>query len=164
MRVIRERTRGSDEFFEGGRWVHARHRHESIAVRLGATVDADILETAHGVVIARGDRGEAYVMDWRLRRNPVSTLAPFFTLLRARTAADGVVAMRALPEPALNVLFADDTRPRRVSLRRRRPDGTVVGPLGQRRDRAGTALSRVRPVAARRSLAQRDGGHRKQSS
>ena len=110
MRVIREQARGGDEFFEGGRWVRARHRHEPIAVRFGATVDADILETAHGVVIARGENGgEAYVMDWRLRRHPVSTLAPFFTLLQARTAADGVAAMRVLPEPALNVLFADDT-------------------------------------------------------
>ena len=110
MRVIREQARGGDEFLEGGRWVRARHRHEAIAVRFGATVDADILETGHGVVIARSEKGgAAYVMDWRLRRRPVSTLAPFFTLLRARTAADGIAAMRALPEPALNVLFADDS-------------------------------------------------------
>ena len=109
MRVVREKILG-DQVWEDGRWVHARHRHEPIAVRLGATVDADILETDRGVVIARGNDGrEAYVMDWRLRRHPVSTLAPFFALLRARTAADGVAAMRALPEPALNVLFADDT-------------------------------------------------------
>ena len=110
MRVIHEQARGGDEFFEGGRWVRARHRHEAIAVRFGGTVDADILETGHGVVIARSEKGgEAYVMDWRLRRHPVSTLAPFFTLLHARTAADGIAAMRVLPEPALNVLFADDT-------------------------------------------------------
>jgi penicillin amidase len=110
MRVIREQARGGDEFFENGRWVRARHRHEAIAVRFGGTVDADILETGHGVVIARSEKGgEAYVMDWRLRRHPVSTLAPFFTLLQARTVADGIVAMRVLPEPALNVLFADDT-------------------------------------------------------
>jgi penicillin amidase len=109
MRVIREQARGGDELFEGGRWVHARHRHEAIAVRLEGTVDADVLETDRGVVIARSERGgEAYVMDWRMRRNPVSPLAPFLGLLRARTAADGVAAMRALPEPALNVLLADD--------------------------------------------------------
>jgi penicillin amidase len=109
MRVIREQARGADEFFEGGRWIRAHHRSEPIAVRFGGTVDADILETARGVVIARGDKGgDAYVMDWRMRRNPVSPLAPFLGLLRARTAADGVAAMRVLPEPALNVLLADD--------------------------------------------------------
>jgi penicillin G amidase len=109
MRVIHEQARGADEFFEHGRWVRARHRHEPIAVRFGNAVDADILETDHGVVIARGERGgDAYVMDWRMRQRPVSPLAPFLALLRARTAADGIAAMRALPEPALNVLFADD--------------------------------------------------------
>ena len=109
MRVTRENALGN-QFFEGGHWVRGRHRHETIGVRFGANVDADIVETKHGVVIARNARGDAvYVMDWRLRRHPVSTLAPFFALLRARTAADGVAAMRALPEPALNVLVADDT-------------------------------------------------------
>ena len=109
MRVIREQARGADEFFEHGRWIHAQHRHEAIAVRFGADFDADILETPHGVVIARSEQGgEAYVMDWRFRRIPASPLAPFIALLHARTAADGVAAMRALPEPALNVLLADD--------------------------------------------------------
>src|SRR5665213_2427447 len=109
MRVIREQARGADEFFENGRWVHAQHRHETIAVRFGASVDADILTTPHGVVIARGEQGgEAYVMDWRFHRVPASPLAPFLALLGARTAADGVAAMRKLPEPALNVLLADD--------------------------------------------------------
>jgi penicillin amidase len=87
-------------------------RHEQIGVRFGAAVDAQYLEDSHGVVIARpadGAAGTAYVMDWRMRRRPVSPLAPFLALLRARTAGDGVAAMRALPEPALNVLFADDT-------------------------------------------------------
>ncbi len=108
MRVVEENALG-DRFRENGRWVQARHRHETIAVRFGGTVDADVLETAHGVVIARSPDGrDAYLMDWRLRDRPVSTLAPFFALLRARSAADGVAAMRALPEPALNVLFADD--------------------------------------------------------
>jgi penicillin amidase len=110
MRVTRVQARGADEFFEHGRWTHARHRHERISVRFGGTIDADILETAHGVVIARGEQGgDAYVMDWRFRRVPASPLAPFLALQRARTAADGVAAMRALPEPALNVLLADDT-------------------------------------------------------
>ena len=109
MRVTRQPARGADEFLEHGRWVRARHRHEAIGVRFGDTIDADLLETAHGVVIARGENGgEAYVMDWRMRRRPVSPLAPFLALLRARSAADGVAAMRALPEPALNVLLADD--------------------------------------------------------
>ena len=131
--------------------MHARHRHERIGVRFRGATDEDLLETDHGVVIARmpapsgvastnAHGGEAapndapssevapkdtrsgeaapknarsddvaYLMDWRMRRNPVSPLAPFLRLLQAKTAADGVAAMRALPEPALNVLFADDT-------------------------------------------------------
>ncbi|HTW84849.1 MAG TPA: penicillin acylase family protein [Candidatus Sulfotelmatobacter sp.] len=104
--VWRERIRG-DQLLENGRWVTARHRHEQIVVRFGHTIDEDFLETARGVVIQR-DGDAAYVMDWRMRRAPVSPLAPFLRLLTARTTADGVAAMRALPEPALNVLFADD--------------------------------------------------------
>jgi len=108
MHVVREPLRGADELFEGDGWVHARHRHEIVGVRFGGSVDVDLLETDRGVVMYAGN-GVAYLMDWRLRRKPVSTLAPFFGLLRARTAADGVASMRALPEPALNVIFADDT-------------------------------------------------------
>ncbi|HEX3463598.1 MAG TPA: penicillin acylase family protein [Candidatus Elarobacter sp.] len=108
MRVVRENVLGN-QFREHGRWVHARHRHEAIRVRFGGTVDADVLETGNGVMIARSTDGrDGYVMQWRLRDRPISTLAPFFALLRARNAADGVAAMRALPEPALNVMLADD--------------------------------------------------------
>jgi penicillin amidase len=108
MPVWRERVAG-EQLFEGGRWVTVRHRHEAIGVRFGGAVDEDILETDRGVVIAHNERGTyAYVMDWRMRRDASSPLAPFLRLLTARTAADGVAAMRLLPEPALNVLFADD--------------------------------------------------------
>ena len=107
MHVVREQTRGTDELYEHGRWVHARHRHEIITIRFGGTKDDDLLESDRGVVMYR-DAGLAYLMDWRMRRHPVSPLAPFTSLLRARTAAEGIAAMRALPEPALNVLVADD--------------------------------------------------------
>ncbi len=107
MLVLRERTRGNDEFFEGGRWVAARNRHERIAVRFGAPVDVDLIETPRGVVMGRGE-GFAYVMDWPMKHHPASPLTPFLRLQRARTAADGVAAMRDLTEPALNALFADD--------------------------------------------------------
>jgi penicillin amidase len=106
MPVWRERVQG-DRLFEDGRWVTPRHRHEPIVVRFGGTVDEDVRETDRGVVIDQRD-GYAYVMDWRMHRDPSSPLAPFVRLLTARTAADGVAAMRLLPEPALNVLFADD--------------------------------------------------------
>jgi penicillin amidase len=104
--VMRERMRG-DELFEGGRWLRPLHRLEHIVVRFGAPLDVDLPETPRGVVMDRRD-GFAYVMDWPMLRNPTSPLTPFLHLLRARTAADGVAAMRDLPEPALNVLFADD--------------------------------------------------------
>lgn len=109
MRVVREHMRGADEVLAHGQWVHARHRHERIGVRFGLAIDQDLLETEHGVIISRSDDGAvAYAMDWRMRRNPVSPLAPFVALLHARSAADGVAAMRDLPEPALNLVVADD--------------------------------------------------------
>ena len=111
MRVIREPARGTDEVYENGRWIHARHRHERIIVRFKGVTDGDVLETDHGVVIQQTSYGEPsrYLMDWRLMHRPVSTLAPFSHLLTAKTVEDGVAAMRDLPEPALNVLLADDT-------------------------------------------------------
>jgi len=110
MRVLKEPRRGSDQFFEGGRWISARHRTEHLGVRLSGERDFDVLETPHGVVI-RNDPASpvAYLMQWRMQTHPVSPLAPFTQLLTGRTVADGVAAMRTLPEPALNVLFADDS-------------------------------------------------------
>jgi penicillin amidase len=107
MRLLRERARGADELFEHGRWVHARHRRERYRVRLRADVTADVLETPHGTLIAReGD--VAYLMDWRLRHAAGSPLDAFLALDRARGVEDGLAALRDLPEPALNVLLADD--------------------------------------------------------
>ncbi|MDQ6941624.1 MAG: penicillin acylase family protein [Candidatus Eremiobacteraeota bacterium] len=109
MRVLKERRSGADMVQENGRWVHLQHHHERIEVRFGADVDLDVMQTPRGVVISDGGpNGYAYLMDWRMHRNPVSPLAPFARLLHARTAADGIAAMRDLPEPALNVLVADD--------------------------------------------------------
>ena len=109
MRVVKERRSGADLVQENGRWVPLQHRHERIAVRFGKDVDVDVMQTGRGVVIADdGPAGYAYLMDWRMHRNPVSPLAPFAQLLRARTAADGIAAMRNHPEPALNLVVADD--------------------------------------------------------
>jgi penicillin amidase len=109
MRIVKERRAGLDLVQENGKWIHLRHRHERIGVRFGSDVDLDLMETDRGVVIYDGGHADyAYLMDWRMHRNPVSPLAPFLRLLLARTAADGVAAMRGLPEPALNVLVADD--------------------------------------------------------
>ena len=110
MRVLKERRSGTDMVQENGRWVQLQHHHERIGVRFGADVDVDVMQTARGVVIwDGGPGGYAYLMDWRMHRNPVSSLAPFAHLLRARTVADGIAAMRDLPEPALNLVVADDT-------------------------------------------------------
>ncbi|MDP9106728.1 MAG: penicillin acylase family protein, partial [Candidatus Eremiobacteraeota bacterium] len=109
MRVLKERRSGADMVQENGRWVQLQHRHERIGVRFGADVDVDVMHTARGVVIDDGGpNGYAYLMDWRMHRNPVSPLAPFARLLRVRSAADGIQAMRDLPEPALNLVVADD--------------------------------------------------------
>ncbi len=109
MRVVKEPA-NAGVVQENGRWIPLHHRHERIGVRFGADVDADIEETGRGVAITGGPHPHyRYLMDWRMRRNPVSPLAPFAKLMRARTANDGVAAMRDLPEPALNVMVADDT-------------------------------------------------------
>jgi penicillin amidase len=108
MRVLREKTRG-DELLEGGRWVPAEHVHATIGVRFGSPIDAEYVKTPLGYVIAHAANGnDAYVLDWQMQRHPVSPLRPFLHLLTARTAAEGVAAMRAQPDPAINVLFADD--------------------------------------------------------
>jgi penicillin amidase len=110
--VWSERIRGragAEELFEDGHWVRATQDVEPIQVRFGHQVDATYVRTPRGVVIDRSaDATRAYVMDWRMRRVLASPLAPFFRLLTARTSAEGVAAMRLLPEPALNVLLADD--------------------------------------------------------
>jgi penicillin amidase len=109
FRVVKERRASDERVQENGRWVQPRHRHERIGVRFGADADVDLLETDRGIEIYDGGPDKyVYLMDWRMHRNPVSPLAPFARLLRARTAADGVAAMRDLPEPALNVVVADD--------------------------------------------------------
>jgi penicillin amidase len=109
MRVVKERRFGADMVQENGRWVHLQHHHERIGVRFGGDADVDVMQTARGVVIQDGGPGGfAYLMDWRMHRNPVSPLAPFARLLRARNAAEGIAAMRDLPEPALNLVVADD--------------------------------------------------------
>lgn len=107
MQVTRVPARGADEVFLHGTWARARHRADSIRVRFGETVDANLLETDAGVVIAR-TAGDAYLLRWRWFTDDSSPLAPFLALLTAKSAADGVAAMRALPEPSLNVVFADD--------------------------------------------------------
>jgi penicillin G amidase len=107
MQVIRVPARGADELFMRGAWVRARHRAEPIRVRFGGTVDAGLLETDAGVVIAHSP-GDAYLLRWRWFTDDSSPLAPFLALLTARSAGEGVAAMRGLPEPSLNVVFADD--------------------------------------------------------
>ena len=109
MRVYREHARDGERFFENGAWVRATHRHESVRVRFGRTRDVDVERTPRGIVIGWSTDGkDAYVMRWAMQATNASPLAPFTQLLRARTSADGIAAMRALPEPALNVVFADD--------------------------------------------------------
>jgi len=107
MRLLHEPIRSGTTLFEGGRWTPAHDRVEHIVVRFGRDVDEHVLETGHGVVIARSG-SEALLMDWGLRRRPVSPLAPFLALSRARSDTDALAALRLLREPVLNVVLADD--------------------------------------------------------
>lgn len=108
MRLIREPIRPNDALLENGRWIAPHHRSEHIAVRFGRAVDEDVLETGRGVVIGRFGN-DAAIMDWGMRRDPVSPLTPFLALSRARSVDDGIAALRLLREPVLNVVLADDT-------------------------------------------------------
>ena len=107
MRLVRLRTRGTDEFDEGGGWVHARHRIEQIRVRFGNTVAADDLDLPQGTVIERG-AAFAYVRDWRPGRIPTSSFSVFLAIDAARSAGEALADFRNAPEPALNLLVADD--------------------------------------------------------
>lgn len=110
MRLIHEATRGSDEFFEGGRWIHARHRHEHYVVRFGPALDEDVLETPLGTMLARApDGSSAYLRDWATVKSGQSALDVFIALDGARTVDDGLTVLRRLPDPALNVVLIDDT-------------------------------------------------------
>ena len=71
-------------------------------------MDVEYLKTGVGYVLSQPNASHVTVLDWPMQRNPVSPLTPFLHLLTARTSADGVAAMRTQPDPALNVLFADD--------------------------------------------------------
>jgi penicillin amidase len=108
MRLLREPLRSGAALFEDGHWIAAHDRVEHIVVRFGRGVDEHVLETSHGVVIAQAG-SQALLMDWGLRRHPVSPLAPFLALTRARSDADALAALRLLREPVLNVALADDT-------------------------------------------------------
>ena len=64
-RIYRERFRSatSDEYYSGGRWLRAAHRHEHFSVRFGKALERDYLATIHGFVFA--DRGtERYAAAW----------------------------------------------------------------------------------------------------
>jgi len=106
MRLLVEPLR-DDRLLEDGRWIVPHKRVETIHVRFGGDIIDTELETPHGVVIAQFPH-RAYLMDWAMQHRPRSPLVPFIALNRARTAADAIAALRALPEPPLNVLIADD--------------------------------------------------------
>ena len=108
MRLLREPMRSEGTLLENGRWVAPHHRTEHIDVRFGRGVDEDVIETDQAVLIDRSG-SDAMLMDWGLRRHPVSPLSPFLALNRARNVDEGFGALRLLHEPVLNVVLADDT-------------------------------------------------------
>ncbi len=108
MRLIREPVRGDDEFYEHERWIHATHDRQTIDVRFGAPVAIDIRRTPNGTVL-RTDAREAYLRDWLASRTLEDPFAPFLAVDRSHDVDEAIAAMRALPEPALNLLAADTT-------------------------------------------------------
>jgi penicillin amidase len=109
MRLVHEAARGSDEFFEHGRWVRAAHHRETIAVRFGAPVTVDTLVTPNGTVLRRDGTAAAYLRDWLAARTIEDPLAPFLAVDRSRDVGGVIAAMRNLAEPALNLFAADSS-------------------------------------------------------
>lgn len=65
--IERFRSSSSDEYMANGRWLHAAHRVERIAVKGGPTQVLDILETRHGPVLSRTGT-KANALGWTILR------------------------------------------------------------------------------------------------
>ncbi len=63
--VEKFRSATSDEYLVNGRWVHASHRRESIAVKGSLPQVLDVLVTRHGPLVKR-DGGTAYALEWTI--------------------------------------------------------------------------------------------------
>ena len=108
-RIYRERFRDatSDEYYSGGRWLHAAHRHEHFKVRFGKALERDYLATIHGFVFA--DRGtERYAAAWTGVDDRRSGFATYGSLGRARDVRAGVAVLAGYPGPPQNFVLADD--------------------------------------------------------
>jgi len=108
-RIYRERFRSatSDEYYSGGRWLRAAHRHEHFSVRFGKALERDYLATIHGFVFA--DRGtERYAAAWTGVDDRRSGFATYGSLGRARDVRAGVAVLAGYPGPPQNFVLADD--------------------------------------------------------
>ena len=109
VRVFRERFKSatSDEYLANGKWLHAEHRHEKIAVRFGKEIERDYLRTRHGFVFQ--DEGAIKLAAaWTADEDRRSGLAAFDGLSRAKTVTQAQAVLGMYPGPPQNFALADD--------------------------------------------------------
>jgi penicillin amidase len=105
-----ERVNGQDQYQGAdGAWHSIEHDQESIHVRGGRDVTADVARTAHGVVITPLIPGEKRVLT--LKWGVYDPKASGYPLLAMNTAANWTDFRNALRQwwgPTQNVVYADD--------------------------------------------------------
>jgi penicillin amidase len=105
-----ERVNGQDQYQGAdGAWHSIEHDQESIHVRGGRDVTADVARTAHGVVITPLIPGEKRVLT--LKWGVYDPKASGYPLLAMNTAANRTDFRNALRQwwgPTQNVVYADD--------------------------------------------------------
>jgi penicillin amidase len=109
VRVFREtfKSADSDEYRSGSTWVKAEHRHETIDVRFGKSIERDYLRTRHGFIF-EDDGATKLAAAWTADEDRTSGLAAFDGLSRAKTVAQAQAVLARYPGPPQNFALADD--------------------------------------------------------
>ena len=108
--IYAERVNGQDQFQGGdGAWHPMEHDRETIHVRGGKDVTADVARTAHGVVITPLIPGEKRVLTlkWTVY-DPKASGYPLLAMNTASNWTDFRNALRQWWGPTQNVAYADD--------------------------------------------------------
>ncbi len=108
-RVFREtfRSATSDEYVANGKWLHAQHRSETIAVRFQNSVVRDYLRTRHGFVF-ENDGAIRLAAAWTGDEDRRSGLTAFDGLAHARSVREAQTVLAHYPGPPQNFALADD--------------------------------------------------------
>lgn len=95
-----------NNYWRVDRWRKLEERRETYRVRGGSRVSRTIQLTDTGPLVAEVDQERAISFRWTGREG-LGLYPAFFSLNRARTAAEINLALQALIAPALNVVWSD---------------------------------------------------------